>query len=184
MQVNTPGFTNRYHNWEMTAIKRLSSRWQLLSSFLATRVDAWRAGTPRTPNDVFPKAEYWEKSFKLSGSYLMPWDVQVSSYYEFLSGAPLARDVRFTAGLRQQSQVVMLMEPLGARRLPGQKRLNVRFEKTQRLARGQMSLGVELYNALNANFETAMSVRSGPTYGRITAIAAPRNARLMASYKF
>lgn len=184
MQVNTPGFTNRYHNLEVTATKRLSSRWQLLSSYLATRVDAWRAGTPRTPNDVFPKAEYWEKSFKLSGSYLMPLDVQVSSYYEFLSGAQLARDVRFTAGLRQQSQVVMLMEPIGAQRLPGQKRLNIRFEKTQRLTRGQMSFGVELYNALNANFETAKSVRSGPTYGRITAIAAPRNARLMASYRF
>ena len=47
-----------------------------------------------------------------------------------------------------------------------------------------MTLQFDLYNALNTNDETTRSVRSGPTYGRITAIIPPRVARLGITYAF
>jgi hypothetical protein len=47
-----------------------------------------------------------------------------------------------------------------------------------------MSLDFDLYNALNANDATAQSVRSGPTFGQITAIIPPRVARLGVNFTF
>ena len=55
----------------------------------------------------------------------------------------------------------------------------LRFFSTQAL-----NLQVDLYNALNTNDETTRSVRSGPTYGRITAIIPPRVARLGVTYSW
>ncbi len=183
-QVNTPGNTNYYHNFEVTLMKRSSAKWEVLTSFLATRANAWRVGIPLTPNDTFAKSTYWEHNFKLSGSYRFPWDIQLSGYFESLSGAPQARDVRFTSGLKQLSQVILLMEPLGSQRLPALNRLNFRLQKKQRLFKGQLALGVDIFNALNTNAATSISRQSGPTYGQISAIVPARNARLVASYKF
>lgn len=183
--VNTPGYTNRYHNFELTGTKRLSNRWQMVTSFLATRVDEWIAGIPQTPNHQFPKNEYWQYNYKLSGSYMLPWEFQLSGYYEYLSGTPLARTARFTAGLGQGiTNVTMRMEPVGAQSRDDQGLLNIKLDKHVGLKWGQLGLGVEVYNALNSNFVTASSVISGPTYGRITDITPARNARLTGSFKF
>jgi outer membrane receptor protein involved in Fe transport len=76
------------------------------------------------------------------------------------------------------------MEPLGSQRLPGVKLLNLRAAKRLRFGAQALSLQFDLYNALNTNGATARSVRSGPTYGRITAIVPPRVARLGVTYSF
>ncbi len=74
MDLNTPGYENSYHNIEVAAQKRLSNKWQLVTSVLATHVDQWRTGVPQTPNEEFfyPKTKYWEWSYKLAGSYDLP----------------------------------------------------------------------------------------------------------------
>jgi hypothetical protein len=76
------------------------------------------------------------------------------------------------------------MESPTAQRRPNQGRLDLRIQKALRLPTGELNAGVEVYNALNTNVTTNSSTLSGPTYGRITAIAAARNARLMLSYRF
>ena len=184
---NTPANDNTFHNIEVGGQKRLSNGWQLVTSFLATRRDVWRSGIPQNPNDAsfYPKDQYWEWAFKLSGSYLLPYDVNVAAMFTSQSGEPLARDVRFTTGLRQLSNLVLRMEPLGARRLPAQHLLNFRLEKRQRLARyGQASFQFDLFNMLNTNAATALTTRSGSSFGRITAIVPPRIARLGLTYQF
>jgi hypothetical protein len=184
-RVNTPGFTNRYHNIELSAAKRMSQRWQMVTSVLMTNVNEWRSGVPQTPNDVFPKNQYWEYTYKLSGSYVLPWDFQASGFYQLLSGAQYARTARFTAGLGQGLTAVTLnMEPVGSQQRPNQGRLDIKLDKRLRLGKGTLGLGVELYNVLNSNVVTNSSVISGPTYGRITAIMPARNARLTGSFRF
>lgn len=186
-EYNTPGNQSVYHNIEAGGQKRMSRNWQLVTSFLATHRDVWRSGVPQNPNDATfePKEDYWEWAFKLSGTYVLPYAVYVAAVFTRQSGEPLARDVRFTAGLKQQSNLILRMEPLGAERLPVQNLLNFRVEKKQRLGRyGSASLQFDLFNALNANVATAMTMRSGPTYGRVTAIVPPRIARLGVTYTF
>ena len=104
--------------------------------------------------------------------------------YEYQSGSVQARDALFR-GLPQLSTVTLRMEPVGAQRLPGVKLLTLRAAKRIRTFRSQaVTLQFDLYNALNTNDATAQSVRSGPTYGQITAIIPPRVARLGVTYSF
>lgn len=184
--INTPDYTNRYHNIEVGVDKRLSNRWQLLSSFLATKKDVWLTGIPQTPNDTFfPKDQTWDRTFRAAGSYQAPWGILGSMIYEYQSGTASARDVLFRTGLVQLSTVTLRMEPLGAERLPSTKLVSLRAEKRFQM-RNSRRLGVQfdLYNALNANDATAMSFRSGPTFDQITAILPPRVARVGLTYTF
>ena len=183
--LNVPGYTDRFHNFEVSLDKRLSNRWQMRGSYLATRKNMWIAGVPQTPNEeFFPKNETWDTTFRLSGSYEAPFGIQTAAVYEYQSGTPLARDVLFR-GLPQLSTIALRMEPLGAQRLPAVKLLNLRAAKRLRLFTAHtMTLQFDLYNALNTNDETTLSVRSGPTYGRITGIIPPRVGRLGVTYSF
>lgn len=183
--INVPGYTDRFHNFEIGVDKRLSNRWQLRGSYLATRKNMWIAGVPQTPNEeFFPKNQTWETTFRVSGSYEAPLGIQTAAVYEYQSGTPLARDVLFR-GLPQLSTVTLRMEEVGSQRLPAVSLLNVRAAKRLRLfTTHAMTLQFDLYNAMNTNDETARSVRSGPTYGRITAIIPPRVARLGVTYSF
>jgi hypothetical protein len=183
--TNTPGYTDSYHNVELEVNKRLADNWQLVASYLATKSDAWINGVPQTPNeDQFPKNQTWEQTFKVMGTYKTFWDIYAGARYEHLSGAPLARDALFRTGLRQLSTVVVRMEPLGARRLPALNLLSLRAAKQFELRGNRLELQFDVHNALNANTARAMTVRSGPNFGRITSILPPRIARVGMSYKF
>lgn len=184
MRFNTLGYTDRFHNFEVTATKRMSNRWQMLASVLATHRNVRRGGIPQTPNVFFPLNQTWEYSGKLTGSYLMPWAIQVSAYYEYLSGDKWGRTARFTTGLAQLGALTLPMESPEANKRPDQGILDIRFEKVSQLPKGELRWGVEMFNAFNANYTTAQSTLSGVTYQRITGITPARRARLTASYRF
>ena len=183
--INFPDYIDRYHNFEAGIEKRLSHNWQLQTSYLATRKNVWITGTPYTPNEeFFPRNQTWETTFRASGSYRAPFGIVASSVFEYQSGAPLARTVLFRTGLRQLSTLTLRTEPLGTVRLPGVKLLNLRASKQFTMQGRRLSIDADLYNALNANDATTMSVASGPTYGRITAIVPPRVGRIGFSVHF
>jgi outer membrane receptor protein involved in Fe transport len=92
--------------------------------------------------------------------------------------------VRFTEGLDQLSQLILLMEPVGSQRRPNVNLLSIRMEKRQVLAFGEVSLHFDLYNALNTNVATSVEDRSGPTYNQILSIVPPRIARVGVKYSF
>ena len=191
MDVNTDGYENSYHNIEVAAHKRLSNRWQLVTSFLATHVDEWLSdtalttpdGIPESPNqDYFPKARYWEWSFKLSGSYELPWGIQAAGTFTSQSGSVWGRDARFTPP-RLGSAIIRMEDP-AANRLPTQNLLNLRLEKRQKIGPGTAAFQLDVFNVTNTNVETGITVRSGTSFGKITGIVPPRVARLGVSYNF
>src|SRR5262249_20687458 len=116
--------------------------------------------------------------------YQAPFRIIVASVFEYQSGAPMARTVLYRTGLKQLSTLTLRMEPIGSVTLPGVKLLNLRASKQFTLNGQRASIEADLYNALNANDATAMSVASGPTYGKITAIVPPRVARIGFTYHF
>ena len=184
--LNTPGFSNSYHNIEVAAQKRLSNKWQLVTSFLATHNDVWRNGIPQDPNaaNYYPKSQYWEWGFKLSGSYELPYRIQAAAVFTSQSGSVWAREARFTTGLARLSEVVLLMEDPAARRLPMQNLLNLRFEKRLRLGPGSAAFQLDIFNVTNANVELGATARSGSTFNQVTGIVPPRVARLGVTYSF
>lgn len=186
MDVNTDGYENAYNSVEVAAQKRLSNRWQFVSSFLATHVDTWRNGVPQDPNaaSFFPKSNYWQWGFKLSGSYQLPYEIQAAAMFTSQSGSVWAREARFTTGLTRLTEVILLMEDPAARRLPTQNILNVRLEKRQKMGFGTASFQFDVFNVTNTNVELGVTARSGANFGRITEIVPPRIARLGVTFKF
>jgi hypothetical protein len=184
--LNTDGYDNSYHNFEVAAQKRLSNKWQLVTSFLATHTDMWRNGVPQDPNAAgfHPKSNYWEWGFKASGSYELPWRIQAAAMFTSQSGAVWARDARFTAGLVRLSEVILLMEEAAARRLPTQNILNLRVEKRQKIGPGTAAFQLDLFNVTNTNVELGVTTRSGANFNKITSIVPPFVAKLGVVYTF
>ncbi len=184
--VNTSGFRNLYHNIELAAQKRLSNRWQLVGSFLATYTDMWRNGVPQDPNAAGfqPKSKYWEWGFKLSGSYELPWQIQAAAMFTSQSGAVWAREARFTTGLTRLSEVILLMEDAAARRLPAQNILNLRLEKRQKIGPGTAAIQLDFFNVTNTNVELGVTARSGANFNKITSIVPPFVAKFGVTYSF
>ena len=87
----------------MTLNKRMSSHWDMLASFSATRNHRWISAISGSPNeDYFPLDETWDRQFKLTGSYRFPRDIYVSTFYQYLDGDPLQRTYIFRSIPRGQ----------------------------------------------------------------------------------
>lgn len=190
--LNTDGYTNTYNNIEVVANKRLSNRWQLLATYLATRRNVWLdtpapyTGVPQDPNtaNFFPKDQTWQRVFKLSGSYLLPYGIQLASSFTNQSGVPFARTALFTTGLAQLGSIVLKMEPVGAENYPAQNLLAFRVEKRVKVGFGRASLQFDLFNALNTNAATSQTIQSGASFGRVLAIVPPRIGRVGVTFTF
>lgn len=195
MVVNDPKANQSYRTIEVAVAKRLSSNWQLMASYTATKKDIplpTNVGGGNSPafNTVDPNSEIfaadrsWQLGGRLSGSYLFPHDILVSANYTYQNAEPLARTALFRGGATIPS-ITLKVEPLRTDVLPAVSILNTRVEKKFRLVRSQsVAVRLNVYNTLNANTVTEMVVQSGPNFGRATAILPPRLIELSASFSF
>jgi outer membrane receptor protein involved in Fe transport len=183
---NPPGNDQTFRTIEVAANKRLSTGWQLMGSYSATKLNAPTVvESAYTPNNDINVADHtWEWSGKASAAYMMPRGVTVSVNYDHRSGMPFARQVLLRGG-KQVTSLVVNAEPVGSLRLPNLNLVDFRAEKSFKMSGTQRVIArVNLYNVLNASSVTAWSVRSGPTYLTPTAIVPPRIVEFAASYSF
>ena len=137
-----------------------------------TKRDVWvdpaaaaGGGVPQTPNVAFPKDETWETQLTVSGSYQAFWGIQLSGVFDRRSGDPFAREVRSRAGLRQLSDVIQRVEPVGAQRYDTANLVSLRFEKQFQVGSPErrINLMLDVFNLLNDNPVVSQVIRSGPT---------------------
>jgi Carboxypeptidase regulatory-like domain len=173
--------------------KRLSNRWSLGSSFGATKQHRWIQGVIENPNqNDFPLDETWNYQFRLNGSYTFPYEILFGGTLTTMSGIKGQRTYVFRAAdplggapLRQLSTVTVRLEPWGSQRGPTQNYMDLRLGKSFAAGRrGRIEVSLDAINALNTNVAQAMSFVSGPTFGQITQIPAPRIVRFGAQYSF
>jgi hypothetical protein len=140
---------------------------------------------PLNPNsEINTGLHNWEQEVKISGSYVLPFQVLFSANYDYNRGLPQARQVLFTGGQVIRSLVVNV-EPLGSLRLPGTHLVDLRFGKRMKLGgSGTLELKADIFNLLNGNPVTARNLRSGPTYLLPSAILLPRIIQLGATFAF
>ena len=188
VDLNTAGYENSYHNIEVAAQKRLSNKWQLVTSVPGHARRQWRNGIPQDPERgelLSRRSKYWEWSFKLSGSYELPVP---DPGRRRCSRARAAASGRERPGSRRAwfgcTEVILLMEDPAASRLPTQNILNLRFEKRQKIGPGTAAFQFDLFNVTNTNVELGVTTRSGASFGQITSIVPPRVAKLGVSYTF
>ena len=183
--------------------KRLSNNWQLLASYSGTQrrvpfqLPPSSNGNPQSefngnvesaplnPNaEINSLDEGWESSAKLSGVYRFPFDLLTSVNYERRSGFYWARAVRFTGG-KTITSLTVYVEPLDTRQLPPTNQLDVRFEKTFKLVKGQrLAVRTNVFNIINANTVIDVTRLSGPNFNKPTVIMDPRIFEFSTTYSF
>ena len=201
--TNFPG-TQRYKGLELSVTRRFANRWQLLGSYVWSRLDGDIVVDPNNPNQTIPSnakgrgANDQPHAFKIIGSYVAPYAVTLGINYQGLSGLPTDRT--FRASLAQGSTTVRA-DPRGTYRADFLSLFSVRADKTFQLHRhARVSGFLEVHNLLNTNaaqsnigvltqafpsqaaFDAAKATTS--YFGRVQEIVAPRILKLGVKFSF
>ncbi len=192
---------NDYTAYGITLNKQQSDGWSFLTSFNMDYRDLKNFG-PRDPNEALygpasntatnggattgnpyqSVAPEWNYSFRMSGTYQLPWGIQYGSAFTAQSGDWYGRDVQVRNAL---NAVVNIRVEQQVDRYPWVKLWDNRFSKRFNLPHGQSIEGMfDLFNSLNINAVTAQVTRNGSTFGQPTEIIAPRVFRLGVRYRF
>ncbi|MGE3844600.1 MAG: carboxypeptidase regulatory-like domain-containing protein [Vicinamibacterales bacterium] len=185
MVVNVPG-SQIYKTFEVGVTKRMADGWQANVSFAATKHDVPFADLqPLNPNsEIFTANDFWEYTFKLSGAYRFPFDINLAGNYERRQGTPQARQVQFTGGQSVRS-IVLNVEPVGSIRLPDTNLVDFRVAKRFSLGRSHsLEARADFFNVFNLNFVTNRNLRSGSNYLLPSAVILPRIVQVGLNYKF
>jgi hypothetical protein len=188
MFVNAPSDrSDIYNTIEGTFTKRYSNRWNLLASFGLTKNHAWMplAAVPQTPNDtLFPIDDTWNWNGRMTGSVMLPFQIQLAGTLIANSGAHGVRTVTF-GSIPQVNTVTVRIEPFGSEQLPNLSTVNLRGSKAISLLGSQkLSLTFDVFNVFNSSAPTAAAFLSGKAFGFATGLMAPRIARLGVKFAF
>src|SRR5262249_25924209 len=123
------GCTQRYQGLEVSMTKRMSDRWQMMASYVYSKLDGDMILDPTNPNNQLPfvktgrgpttqigtstSAYDQPHSFKLLGSYQAPGGINIGANFQALSGLP--RDRTLNVAL-QQGTLAYRVEPRGTYR--------------------------------------------------------------------
>jgi len=170
--ANPKGAYRKYLSATLTMDKRLANNWQLQGSFTVSslRGTADFAAVGRLnrtylfndPNSLLntegPLAYDRPIQAKLSGTYLFPFNISFSAFFQYYSGAPWARTITvyFPAGYMgygtREPSVTVYAEPWGTNRAPGVACLDLHLEKSFNLKKGALlSLMVDVFNTTGRN---------------------------------
>jgi hypothetical protein len=202
---NDDRLAQRYKGLELTASKRYSNGWTLIGGYTwsRTEVDATNITNPNNLINASGRVGIDRAhNFKLTGSYLLPWDVLVGGNLRYLSGEPITRTLGVT-GLNQNpsGNVNVNAEPRGSDLLPGLLTIDFRAGKIVRFGAQQFQFDVDIYNVSNENTVFAVRTNTGrttarvagdpngaqvtfPMYGSPTNVLGPRIVRFNVSYRF
>jgi hypothetical protein len=185
MLVPWPG-DQTYKTIEIAGTRRMAQRWQSNVSLSFTKTDApFDDRQALNPNSEINTAQdYWEYTTKVSGGYILPFEIIASANFERRQGLPQARTHQFRGGAAITS-IVLNVETLCTIRLPRKNLDDFRFAKRMRLGtRHTLEGRFDFFNVFNANFVTGRNLRSGSTYLVPSAIILPRILQLGVTYNF
>jgi hypothetical protein len=207
--TNRSEFNRQYQGLEITATKRYSHRWQMLVGYTygkATQDDVYASlsNPNQTVNSNGVTVYDRPHTFKLTGSYLLPYDVQLSGNLRLQSGTAWS----YNAGgiFRQlrvrlnQGTITAYANPPGDLRTPTVKTLDLRGAKIFRFANNRdLEVSVDAYNLFNVNTAWDWNPLTGvvtttnqvdgskhtyPQFGIPTGILGPRIFRFGAALRF
>ena len=179
--TNLPGGDSDYYTWEITATKRQTTWWSLLASFTHTwhRETALGSGNDFTPNALIHTAVGQDRfttwQGKLDATLSLPLDVRLIPVLRAQAGIPFARTFVRTLAY---GNATIKAEPLGAHRTADITLVDLRTEKTFRIARARVMGFLDVYNLFNTNAEQTVTTSSGAAWLRPTAITGPRILRI------
>ena len=131
---------------------------------------------------------------KLNGSYVLPYDFQVSAAFQNIPGIPIAAsyvasnaEVRPTLGRNlsgSAANVIVDLIPPGTMYEPRITQLDARLTRTFRFGRTRIQTNFDLYNLFNASNVLAMNTRYGPQWLQPSQIMGGRLFKLSGQVNF
>jgi carboxypeptidase family protein len=198
--INSSQLDQNYKGFEIIANKRLSNRWELLGSYTINKAiqeqvvlpggDIYGiSAIPVDPNNgVNARGPiFWDRThvFKVSGSYLFPYDILGSANLLVQSGPVFTRTVLTPEGFLNQGQITIYAEPRDeSDRLDTLSTMDLRGSKQFRVGKGTFEALVEVYNLFNSNTVLSANPLTGPAFGDPTEVLAPRIVRFGGRFSF
>jgi len=184
--------SDHYNSVEFSVAKRMSHRWTATGSFWATKNHRWMTINDVNPNnDPFPLDETWFWAGNLTGTYALPADVQVSAYLQSKVGLKGQRTYIFRAAdpdggpsLTSLGQVTLRLEPYGSESAAAENILNLRIGRRFSLGTTRLAVDFEVFNLLNSNAPTSITLASGPSFNYVTGVLPPRVGRFGVKFDF
>jgi len=189
---------NAYHGVEFTAIKRFSSRWQLLAGFTIQR----EKGTWANPNgitadnfndpnlDINRKNSYLDFDstyiFKLGGTYELPWHVTTSANFQHYTGYPIQPTQVFSGQELPQNSETVALAHAGQVRLPSVNLLSFRISRPFSVWESRLTVEplVDLLNIGNSHTVVSEVTSFGSAYLKPSDLLHPFVAKFGLRVKF
>ena len=184
-----------YHAFGVTFNKQYANNWSFLFSF-DTDYRNLSDHSPRNPNEALHgpqdggtgtgsyghRADSWNYAMRLSGTYMLPWNITFASSLLAQSGDYYFREVQIRDALGTN---VAIRVDAQAGRYEWTKIWDNRISKRIKTFGSQTLEGeLNVYNTLNLNTITAQNNRIGSTYLQPTTILAARVFKLGVKYRF
>lgn len=116
--------------------------------------------------------------FKLSGLYQLPYEINVSAFYNTRQGYPFERGILSPSRVNGAGTVFVLLDTVGEERLPTYQNVDFHIERPLRLMTLRLIPSMDVFNLMNA--DTIQAIRGTQNAGnanQIQAIVAPRVVR-------
>jgi hypothetical protein len=197
-----------YKGVELTASKRFSDRWQMVAGLtfgkneglLNTNAAAANSGQSATndlndPNFLqFGRGIIGNDSdvaFRLSGSYRLPWEVNLAGSLVANGGYPVVTTYTITRAdaaaqgiTLTQASIPVPLTARGEERLPTVAMVDLRLSRTFSFGMRRISPQLDIFNLTNADTVVAQNNAIGATYLRPNEILSPRIIRFGFSLDF
>ena len=207
MITNRPEMNRETTGVSLVFRRRLANRWQLQSSLTHQETEGRSTDSGfssslnqtgglqfstfgQNPNDFVntygPLRSDVPLQFKLSGSYRLPFDIELAASYFYRDGATRVRRVVAPVALTQVLAVINA-EPRGALgRFPDQSALDVKIQRAFHLGRADLVLSVDVFNVFNEGqpSTTRSSFSTSALYDKPAGYPRPRGFLFGARIRF
>jgi len=225
-RTNIDALVRKYWGVEFTFFKRLSDNWQFSGNVTYSKSygnigsgyydSSGTRGIYTDPNNLI---NYWGRLtwdrplvVRLMGTLILPYGINFSAYYRYMSGAPVAEGesssptqfnrtmtVYFPTTVNgfavKNASVVVKAEPWGSKRNSDTSSFDMRVEKTFRVGFGTLGFYVDVFNVLGSYRLTLSQDPGGylyangtfsryPTYGKLLIAEGARVVKLTVRYRF
>ena len=164
----------KYWGLEFLFNKRFSNRWQMVASYVYSRATG-TMGNSSAYRDIGWNSYYdpnmWVNlnghvtndpthMVKIQASYVLPFDISLSAYFHAITGEAYTQQKRSARGDFDQGRVTFNVQPSGTYHYPIVTSLDLRLEKTCRLAtRYRIGGFVDVFNVFNDHTITSWGTR-------------------------
>jgi hypothetical protein len=175
--TNEKDFNSTYNGMDFNIDKRFGNGWMMTGGISIGETNGWVGNNDlNNPNSKeFGRGILGNDtpfSFRLSGLYDLPYQIQMSGTFQHQKGFPELTTVSVgndTVALTQGTTSI-IVEPRGTTRLPNLNQLDMSFRKAFRSAGKVVQARLDVYNMLNSATVINQVTVLGPSYHAVSNI--------------